>query len=103
MQSLAAELGVEETVVSPTFVVMKKYATEHQDFAQLVHIDAYRIEAEDEMRPLRFSEELQQADSLIGIEWAERIKALLPAHTMYLSFEITDDARVITLSYGKEN
>ncbi|MFT5037119.1 MAG: tRNA threonylcarbamoyladenosine biosynthesis protein TsaE [Candidatus Azotimanducaceae bacterium] len=100
MQMLAKELGVTEVVTSPTFVVMKKYEAEHEVFEHLVHIDAYRIEDVDEMRPLRFEEELSRKGTMIGIEWAEKIEALLPSYTIHLRFEITGETRVITIDHG---
>jgi len=98
MQALARELGVEEQVTSPTFVIMKKYKTEHDWCQGLTHIDAYRIEDVDEMRPLRFPEELQQKDTIIGIEWAEHIAALLPEQTLHLRFIIEGEVRKITIT-----
>jgi tRNA threonylcarbamoyladenosine biosynthesis protein TsaE len=100
MQVLASELGIIETVTSPTFVVMKKYETKHEVFEQLVHIDAYRIEDVDEMRPLRFEEELSKKGTIIGIEWAEKIESLLPPHTVHMHFEIKGQTRVITIDHG---
>lgn len=102
MQTLARELGVSETITSPTFVVMKKYATPDEQFSQLVHIDAYRIEDIDEMRPLKFAEELEQNGSIIGIEWAEKIADLLPPHTLHLRFAIAGKERIITLNGQKD-
>ena len=96
MQILAQELGIEEAITSPTFVVMKKYPANSGGFSELVHIDAYRIEDIDEMRPLKFDEELTQKGSIIGIEWAEKVAALLPPHTLHLTFTIEGDERIIT-------
>lgn len=96
MQLLARRLGVIEQVTSPTFVVMKKYLVEAEGVGQLVHIDAYRIEDVDEMRPLRFSEELAQKDTIIGIEWAEHIAELLPPDTLHLTFTLAGETRIIT-------
>ena len=101
---LGRELGVEEEIASPTFVIMKRYRldTDTQttaSFVQFVHIDAYRVEDIDEMRPLRFAEVLQESDTLICIEWGEKIKELLPPHTLTLDIEITSEAsRTITFS-----
>jgi tRNA threonylcarbamoyladenosine biosynthesis protein TsaE len=101
-QTLALLLGVEEQVVSPTFVVMKRYAVDLEKatpFEYLVHIDAYRIESEDEMRPLRFSEVLQENTTLVCIEWAEKIKNLLPEESLVVAVAIEkEDTRVITFS-----
>lgn len=97
VQTLARTLGVRETVTSPTFVVMKKYETESAMFPHLVHIDAYRIEDRDEMRPLRFTDELAQNGAIIAIEWAERIETLLPPETIHIAFAIVGEERIITV------
>ena len=44
-QAVARELGIQEIVTSPTFVIEKIYPTSHPHFARLIHIDAYRLEA----------------------------------------------------------
>ena len=98
MQILAKELGVVETVTSPTFVVMKNYSLEESVWERLVHIDAYRIEDTDEMRPLGFVELLQEPKNLICIEWAEKIADLLPPSTLHLHFTITGETRKVTIN-----
>ncbi len=100
VQILARVLGVSESVVSPTFVVMKHYelTEDSYGFTDFYHLDAYRIEDIDEMRPLRFSELVEKRDALVVIEWAERIAEVLPTSTAHLSFEIDGDERVLTLS-----
>ena len=97
IQQLARDLGVTDTVTSPTFVVMKQYETNHTHFLKLIHIDAYRIETIDEMRPLGFGEILTEPQTLICIEWAERIRELLPNTTIHLTLKRSDDTnRTIT-------
>ncbi len=83
-QALAHALGVAERVVSPTFVVAKWYETTHRDFDTLVHIDAYRIEDESELVPLGFSTLVQQANTLIVIEWPEKIPVALSSLPVFL-------------------
>jgi len=101
---LASSLGVEGEITSPTFVIMKRYegdtkVQKQTSFSYLCHIDAYRIDDIDEMRPLRFEEILQEADTLVCIEWGEKIQELLPAHTLTLNIEITGtESRTITFS-----
>jgi tRNA threonylcarbamoyladenosine biosynthesis protein TsaE len=101
VQAVARTLGIVETVTSPTFVVMKHYGTEHADFTTLVHIDAYRIETDDEMRPLGFTQLLMTPHTLICIEWAERIANLLPDTTMHITLELNPDG-TRTLTYGNK-
>lgn len=97
VQQVATALGVTEPITSPTFVLMKQYPLEAQPFDQLVHIDAYRIESTAEMAPLHFSSLLQSPNTLICIEWAERIADLLPASTQHLTITLAGDNRQITL------
>ena len=94
VQMLAKLLEVSEMVTSPTFVVMKRYAGEIE---VLIHIDAYRIEDIDEMRVLGFQALLEEKETIICIEWAERIASLLPKDTFHLTFVITGDTRQLTL------
>ncbi|OGG89359.1 tRNA (adenosine(37)-N6)-threonylcarbamoyltransferase complex ATPase subunit type 1 TsaE [Candidatus Kaiserbacteria bacterium RIFOXYD1_FULL_42_15] len=89
VQTIARDLGVIEVVTSPTFVIMKQYETSDKYFSKLIHIDAYRIEDVTEMKPLGFENLLKQANALICIEWAERIKPLLPKDT--LTLELAND------------
>lgn len=93
VQQLANILGITETVNSPTFVIMKLYDTEDATFSKLVHIDAYRIENSSEMNALHFSEILTTPETLICIEWAEKIADLLPVGTLKLSLEAIEHSR----------
>lgn len=72
-QMLAAELGITESVQSPTFVIRKRYETGHSIIQQLIHIDAYRLETGAELEKLRFSEDLMQPHTIICIEWPEQV------------------------------
>ncbi|MCB9811526.1 tRNA (adenosine(37)-N6)-threonylcarbamoyltransferase complex ATPase subunit type 1 TsaE [Candidatus Nomurabacteria bacterium] len=97
VQALAASLGIAETVTSPTFLIMRSYKTTAG--RNLVHIDAYRVEAESELTVLGFEELLHHPENIICIEWAERIAGLLPKHTLQLTFALASDGvRTVTIS-----
>jgi len=87
VQQLAQILGVEETVTSPTFVIMKSYETTDAVFKKLVHMDAYRIEDDSEMGPLNFNNMITEPNTLVCIEWAERVSSFLPAKTIKIDLE----------------
>ena len=101
-KAVAAALGVTDTITSPTFVIMKHYETAHPQFAKLTHIDAYRLENGDDLRPLKFSELLHDKDRLIIIEWPEKVADALPANIRFIDFNVaTEDTRKITgLTHG---
>lgn len=100
-QQLAAHLGITETVVSPTFVVMKSYdIPDHTDYNQLVHIDAYRFEDESEAGPLRLLELFQQPRTLICLEWPDRVTGILPEEKVAVTIEIKEgETRKVTVSH----
>ena len=91
VQELARQLKVTDTVTSPTFVVLKKYETKSEQFSHLAHMDAYRIESEAELPPLRFSELLKSPNTLVCIEWAERISSALPSGTIHIHLAVASD------------
>jgi len=86
-QGFAKALGIMRPVQSPTFVIMKIYELNKKYLKHLVHIDAYRIETVEELEHLGFLKLLEDKDAVILIEWADRIKKILPEDTMWLYFE----------------
>lgn len=86
-QGMAAALGVSDAVTSPTFVLMKQYPLSGQAFDTLVHIDAYRLEGGEALRPLGFDGVAANPRNLIVLEWPERVRDALPEadHAIHLS------------------
>ena len=72
-QGLAKGLGVEDYVSSPTFTIVNCYEGKYP----LYHFDVYRIEDSDEMYEIGFDEYVG-TDGIAVIEWAEKIKDILP-------------------------
>lgn len=96
-QELAKKLGVVDVVTSPTFVIMRIYATTHHLFTRLVHIDAYRIESIREIEVLHILELFDDPKTIVCIEWPEKIKDVIPSHAVALTLtELTNNERVLT-------
>ena len=72
-QGLAKALGVMDYVSSPTFTIVNCYEGKYP----LYHFDVYRIEDSDEMYEIGFDEYVG-TDGIAVIEWAEKIKDILP-------------------------
>lgn len=101
VKELAQHLGIQHEVTSPTFVIMKSYPViNHPPLKILTHIDAYRIESDDEMRVLGFEELLQDCSRILCIEWPEKIQALIPETAIKVSLAINPDG-TRTVSYGR--
>lgn len=80
-QTVAKTFGVEENIVSPTFVIEKIYELKDQKFSHLIHIDAYRLESSSELLSLGFEKIIRDPGNLILIEWPERVADIMPKHT----------------------
>lgn len=98
VQLLARGLGIGEVVTSPTFTIMKGYEASDKVFDRLVHMDAYRIESLDELKPLRLSEIFEAPGTLFCIEWAEKIAKVLPPETIFIDIKTKGEERQITVT-----
>lgn len=97
-KALANTFGVKEHVTSPTFVIAKQYDLVDQEFSKLIHIDAYRLEEEESLAPLGFSELLENPENVIVLEWPERVEDALPEWRKKIVIEVEGNKRHIT--YG---
>ncbi len=89
---VAATLGVVGGVTSPTFVLEKIYALpDGGTFSKLVHIDAYRLENGTALAALGFDEIMQDTQTLILLEWPERVVDMLPPQATHVTLEILPD------------
>lgn len=77
VRGLVRGLGGDPTLVSsPTFVLSQEYPV-GKDLT-LIHIDCYRIGGADDLETIGWDEMLQRQDTIIAIEWPERIERELP-------------------------
>lgn len=90
-KGLAAGLGVKNTVTSPTFVIMKIY----EGKKKLVHIDAYRLTSYKDLRAIGIEDYLDK-NTVIVIEWADRLEGELPFTMQTITFTINNDSREIS-------
>lgn len=84
-------LGVTGLITSPTFVIIKCYALRDLRFAFVYHIDCYRLNNPHELLALGFQEILDNQNNIVIIEWADRVKDLLPPDAVWISFEHSFD------------
>lgn len=96
-QTIGKILGIEQTMISPTFVIMKRYAVIHNDFDALVHIDAYRLETPEEIVKLGWNSVIKNPRNLIVVEWPEKIKSVLPDEVLGVTIEHLDEKKRILI------
>lgn len=90
VQGLTQALGVQETVSSPSFVLVKEYLLPEPvgDFKKLVHVDLYRLTSGEGVQALLLEELVADKSNLVVVEWAERWEQLPQrrAVRIYLSY-----------------
>ena len=91
-KGLAAGLGIKKTITSPTFVIMKIYKTNYpiSNIQYLAHIDAYRIKSAKNLIAIGVEEYFNRPDTITIIEWADRIKKILPKKTSYVNLKVKE-------------
>jgi tRNA threonylcarbamoyladenosine biosynthesis protein TsaE len=99
-KGVAEALGVTEVVTSPTFVIEKVYQLpDGASWKHLIHIDAYRLQGEEELHTIGWNESATDPGNLIVIEWPEQVGLGVPERAIWIEFEQVDEmTRKITLS-----
>lgn len=92
-------LGIpRDEITSPTFVIMKVFDIEDKRFKKFVHIDAYRLESNQELENLGWKELTADPKNLIFIEWPEKVADIIPKDAITVRFEpVDEDTRTITI------
>ena len=97
VKAICEELGVEDTITSPTFAIVNEYRS---DLAGklIYHFDFYRIKKLDEVYDMGY-EDYFYSGAICFIEWPELIEELLPGNTVKVSIEeLPNGEREVTLS-----
>lgn len=88
LQGFAKGLGIKEKILSPTFVIMKKFRMPVLNgFKYFYHIDCYRIKSHKDIAQLGFKEIISNSENIVAVEWPERIKKVLPKDSIVIKFK----------------
>lgn len=86
VQALGHQLGITETIQSPTYVLMKSYPISYKQYSTFVHIDAYRLVEPAEFTTLKPDVFLSNPKNLVCIEWPEQVRGVLPPPDLTITF-----------------
>ena len=84
INAICKQLGVKETVTSPTFAIIQEYHFEKKNI--IYHIDMYRIKNIEEAIEAGV-EDCLLSDKLCMVEWPEKAILLFPPQTVYASLQ----------------
>jgi tRNA threonylcarbamoyladenosine biosynthesis protein TsaE len=113
VQGLAKGLGIKRRILSPTFIIMRKYriklktrtsnlktTTKKLKHKNFYHIDLYRLEEniESEMQNLGTDDVFSESANIVVIEWAEKGRKAIPKDAVWVKFEnLGGDSRKIKI------
>src|SRR3989338_1699648 len=110
LQGFAKGLGIKEKVLSPTFIIMKKFEIRNPKFETnsklkirnkkvpqnrrpsilwykyFYHIDCYRLKDEKDLAVLGIREIMLNPENIVAIEWPEKVTSMLPKHRNSIKF-----------------
>lgn len=97
-QGVAKHLGVKGKVVSPTFVIYKKYPLRGKKHKYLFHLDAYRLKNEKELLHLEWNKIINDKENLVIVEWPENVSKVVPRNAKYVYISSGEnDSRILEL------
>ncbi len=112
VQGFAKGLGIKQNIISPTFIIARKYEIPNYSSSEqsesrssrldrtinFFHIDLYRIENETDIKGLGLEEIFADKSNIVAIEWPEKIEKLLPEKALGVHFKyIKGDQRRIEI------
>ena len=96
---LAREIGSREIIKSPTYLLLKSYALPNG--TKLHHIDAYRIKSSHDLLSIGIEDIIRDNNSITIVEWADKVKEILPKRTLWIEFKYCKNGREI-IDYGTD-
>jgi tRNA threonylcarbamoyladenosine biosynthesis protein TsaE len=88
IKEICKQLGVLDTISSPTFSLVNEYET--SKIEKVFHFDFYRIAQEEEALDIGIEEYFDNNDWCL-IEWPENIENLLPLDAVEIHLSILED------------
>lgn len=93
-RGILAALGLEGEAPSPSFAIVQPYAPPEVQMP-VMHVDLYRIDDPSETEELGLDD--ARYDSLLIVEWPERLEEYAWTDALWLSIEVqANGARVLT-------
>jgi tRNA threonylcarbamoyladenosine biosynthesis protein TsaE len=96
VQGFLRGLGIKKKITSPTFIIMKKFQVPKSKIQtnfkikilkEIYHIDCYRIKNLKEFLLLDLKNIFNNPQNIVLIEWAEKIRRILPKNAIWLKFK----------------
>jgi tRNA threonylcarbamoyladenosine biosynthesis protein TsaE len=87
-KGIARGLGIQEEITSPSYTIVSEY----RGTVPLYHIDAYRLEGDDDFSALG-GEEFLYGEGVSVVEWSERLPGSIPRDAVVVEIGIAENGR----------
>ena len=88
---IAKNIGIEENVISPTFVIQKSYKPKNSKIEEFIHIDLYRVTKKVEQKNIGLF--MPKKETITIIEWFEYLKIDYPSPDFWIDCIIDKDQK----------
>ena len=100
LQGFDKGLGIKDKILSPTFIVMKRFKIKKPGFESFYHVDCYRTQGKKDLLSLGLKEIVSRPGNVVAVEWADKIKKALPPKTVFINiYFIEENKRRIVFNY----
>lgn len=97
VKGLAAALGVNVPVTSPTYTIVNEYAGD----LPLFHFDMYRLSDSDELFEIGW-EDYMLRGGVIAVEWSENVADIFEEDTIKVYFKRDEEGRRIKIEFPEK-
>ena len=99
IKALAEFLGIQDAVISPTYVYHQSYELPQSiaGIRRLHHLDLYRIHSDSDFAALDLS--VDDPQGVVFIEWIEQVPQIAAAADLTVSFSLRDGVRTLTFDW----
>ena len=102
VQGFAKGLGITGRLVSPTFIIVRRY-TIPKDLFSFYHIDLYRTFSLGDLEQIGVADILSDIHGIIAFEWAQKLGKYLPNERIDVHFDMcVDQSHKITVEHVKK-
>jgi tRNA threonylcarbamoyladenosine biosynthesis protein TsaE len=96
LKGLGRGLGIKESIISPSFQLVRKYTSESG--LEFIHIDLYRLNDLEDIQRLGWLEMIE-GTAVTAVEWSDRAAPILPEEGIFIKIEhVSPEARRLEIT-----
>ena len=102
LKGFAKGLGIKHKILSPTFIIMRKFFLKSSIFHSFYHLDCYRINSPEGIKEIGVERILRDSFNIVAVEWPQKIIGLIERPYFEIKFFILSlKKRKIVIEYKK--